>query len=112
MPDMLVVAALELSHPVLLIVLMKADNAALHGVPLVAEHSALSGAVRRPVQRVMGRSYPPCACSRHIPATMSTSANARTPVRGSWSARHPTRSTSAVDVPPMSSDAVTRNPRS
>jgi hypothetical protein len=37
MPDMLVVvAALELSHPVLLIVLMKADNAALHGVPLVA----------------------------------------------------------------------------
>ena len=56
MPDMLVVAALELSHPVLLIVLVKADNAALHGVPLVAEHSALSGAVRRPVQRVMGRS--------------------------------------------------------
>jgi hypothetical protein len=36
MPDMLVVAALELSHPVLLIVLMKADNAALHGVSLVA----------------------------------------------------------------------------
>ena len=34
MPDMLGVAALELSHPVLLIVLMKADNAALHVVPL------------------------------------------------------------------------------
>jgi hypothetical protein len=36
MPDMLVVAALELSHPVLLIVLMEADNAALHGRALVA----------------------------------------------------------------------------
>ena len=34
MPDMLVVAALELSHPLLLLVLMKADNAALHGFPL------------------------------------------------------------------------------
>ena len=56
MPDMLVVAALELRHPVLLIILMKADNAALHGVPLVASHAALSGAGRRPVQRVMGRS--------------------------------------------------------
>ena len=37
MPDMLVVAALELSYPVLLIVLMEADNAALHGCSLVAE---------------------------------------------------------------------------
>jgi hypothetical protein len=36
MPDMLVVATLELSHPVLLIVLMEADNAALHGCSLVA----------------------------------------------------------------------------
>ena len=36
MPDMLVVAALELSYPVLLIVLMEADNAALHGCSLVA----------------------------------------------------------------------------
>jgi hypothetical protein len=36
MPDVLVMAAIQLSHPVLLIVLMKADNAALHGVPLVA----------------------------------------------------------------------------
>jgi hypothetical protein len=36
MPDMLVVAALELSHPVLLIVLMEADNAALHGCSLSA----------------------------------------------------------------------------
>jgi hypothetical protein len=33
MPDMLVVAALELGHPVLLIVLMEADNAALPGIP-------------------------------------------------------------------------------
>jgi hypothetical protein len=39
MPDMLVVAALELSHPVLLIVLMEADNAALHGGSSVAERS-------------------------------------------------------------------------
>jgi hypothetical protein len=44
MPDMLVVAALELSHPVLLIVLMEADNAALHGCSLVAERTKLSGA--------------------------------------------------------------------
>lgn len=36
MPDMLVVAAVKLSHPVLLIVLMEADNAALHGCSLVA----------------------------------------------------------------------------
>jgi hypothetical protein len=36
MPDMLVVAALKLSHPVLLIVLMEANNAALHGCSLVA----------------------------------------------------------------------------
>jgi len=36
MPDMLVVTALELSHPVLLIVLMEADDAALHGCSLVA----------------------------------------------------------------------------
>jgi hypothetical protein len=37
MPDMLVVAALERSHPVLRIVLMEADNAALHGGSLVPE---------------------------------------------------------------------------
>jgi hypothetical protein len=36
MPNMLVVAALELSHPVLLIVLMETNNAALHGGSLVA----------------------------------------------------------------------------
>jgi hypothetical protein len=36
MPAMVVVAALELSHPALLIVLMEADNAALHGCALVA----------------------------------------------------------------------------
>jgi hypothetical protein len=36
MPDMLVVTARELSHPVLLIVLMEADDAALHGFSLVA----------------------------------------------------------------------------
>jgi hypothetical protein len=36
MPDMLIVAALELSDPVLLIVLMEADNAALHGCSPVA----------------------------------------------------------------------------
>jgi hypothetical protein len=35
MPGMLVVAALKLSHPVLLLVLMEANNAALHGGPLV-----------------------------------------------------------------------------
>jgi hypothetical protein len=39
MPDMLGVAALKLSHPVLLIVLMEADNAALHGGSSVAERS-------------------------------------------------------------------------
>ena len=33
---MLVVAALEFSHPVLRIVLMEANNAALHGGSLVA----------------------------------------------------------------------------
>jgi hypothetical protein len=44
MPDMLVVAALELSHPVLLIVLMEADHAALHGCSLVASRTTLSGA--------------------------------------------------------------------
>jgi hypothetical protein len=43
MPDMLVVAALELSHPVLLIVLIEADNAALHGCSLVVERTKLSG---------------------------------------------------------------------
>ena len=36
MLDMLVVAALEFSHPVRLIVLMEADNAALHGYSLAA----------------------------------------------------------------------------
>ena len=36
MPDMLGVAALKLSHPVLLIVLIEANNAALHGGSLVA----------------------------------------------------------------------------
>jgi hypothetical protein len=36
MPDMLVVAALELSHPVMFIVLMEAHDAALHGWSLVA----------------------------------------------------------------------------
>jgi hypothetical protein len=36
MPDMLVVAAFEFRHPVLLIVLMEADNAALHGCSFVA----------------------------------------------------------------------------
>jgi hypothetical protein len=36
MPNMLVMAALELSHPVLLIVLMETNNAALHGGSLVA----------------------------------------------------------------------------
>jgi hypothetical protein len=43
MPDMLVVTALELSHPVLLVVLMEADDAALHGCSLVAEKRRLSG---------------------------------------------------------------------
>ena len=33
---MLIVATLKLGHPVLLIVLMEADNAALHGCSLVA----------------------------------------------------------------------------
>jgi hypothetical protein len=83
MADMLVVAALELSHPMLLIVLMKADNAALHGRPLVAERCPLSGAVRRSVPRSVGRFSPPCACSRPIPAAMSTIANARTSIRAS-----------------------------
>jgi hypothetical protein len=36
MPDVLVVAAFELSHPVLLLVLMEADNAAHHGGSLIA----------------------------------------------------------------------------
>jgi hypothetical protein len=36
MPDMLVVAALELGDPVLVIVLMEANYAALHGCFLVA----------------------------------------------------------------------------
>jgi hypothetical protein len=36
MPDVLIVAVLKLSHPVPLLVLMEADNAALHGGPLVA----------------------------------------------------------------------------
>jgi len=36
MPDVLVVAAIQLRHPVLLIVLMEADNAALHGCSLLA----------------------------------------------------------------------------
>jgi len=36
MPDVLVMAAIQLSHPVLLIVLMEADNAALHGCSLLA----------------------------------------------------------------------------
>ncbi len=36
MPDMLGMAALKLSHPVLLIVLIEANNAALHGGSLVA----------------------------------------------------------------------------
>jgi hypothetical protein len=35
MADVLVVAAFELSHPVLLLVLMEADDAALHGGFLV-----------------------------------------------------------------------------
>jgi hypothetical protein len=39
MPDMLVVAALKLSHPVLLLVLMEADNVALHGGSLVASRA-------------------------------------------------------------------------
>ena len=36
MPNMLVMATLKLSHPVLLIVLMEANNAALHGRSLAA----------------------------------------------------------------------------
>lgn len=40
---MLVVAAFELSHPVLLLILMEADNAAFHGRSLVAERTELSG---------------------------------------------------------------------
>jgi hypothetical protein len=96
MPDMLVVATLELSHPVLLIVLMKADNVALHGCSLLAYRSTLSSIVRPPVQRGVACSYLPCACSRPIPAAMITIANARTSVRGAWSASNPTRSTSAV----------------
>jgi hypothetical protein len=36
MPDVLGVAALELSHPVLLLVLMEANDAALHAGSLVA----------------------------------------------------------------------------
>jgi hypothetical protein len=31
MPDVLIVAALKLSHPMLLLVLVEVDNAALHG---------------------------------------------------------------------------------
>ena len=34
---MLIVATLELSHPALIIVLVEADNAALHGCSLVTE---------------------------------------------------------------------------
>jgi hypothetical protein len=36
MPNVLVMATLKLSHPVLLIVLMEANNAALHGRSLAA----------------------------------------------------------------------------
>lgn len=56
--------------------------------------------------------YPPCAWSRKIPVAISTIASARTPVRGSCRATNPTRRTSAVDVPPMISEEVIRNPRS
>jgi hypothetical protein len=43
MPDMSIVAALKLSHPVLLLVLMEADDAALHGGSRVAERFASAG---------------------------------------------------------------------
>jgi len=50
MPDVSGMAAFELSHPVLLLVLMEADNAALHGGSLVAQRSG-SAAARRAVRR-------------------------------------------------------------
>jgi len=48
MPDVLVMAAIQLSHPVLLIVLMEADNAALHGCSLLASiHLAFAAGISR-----------------------------------------------------------------
>jgi hypothetical protein len=44
MPEVLMVAALKLSHPVLLLVLMEASNAALPGGSLVAERPQFSAA--------------------------------------------------------------------
>jgi hypothetical protein len=46
MPDVLIVAAVELRHPVLLIVLMEADNAALHTGSSVAQRSSSAAAQR------------------------------------------------------------------
>jgi len=54
MPDVLVVAALELSYPVLLIVLMEADNAALHGCSLVAQRRSSADQSRPPRLRTSG----------------------------------------------------------
>jgi hypothetical protein len=50
MPDVLVMAAIQLSHPVLLIVLMEADDAALHDCSLLAS--------KRPAER---RAQPVCS---------------------------------------------------
>jgi hypothetical protein len=47
MPDVLMVAASKLSHPVRRFVLMEADHAALHGGSLIAERPLFSGAVGR-----------------------------------------------------------------
>jgi hypothetical protein len=47
MPDVLGVAAFELSHPVLRLVLMETDNAALHSGALLASRPLFSGAVGR-----------------------------------------------------------------
>ena len=50
MPDMLMVAALELSHPVLLLVLVKSSDAALHAGPTRGQRDAaapMAATVRR-----------------------------------------------------------------
>lgn len=68
--------------------------------------------VNGPTAPHRSRPYPPWVWSRNIPAAISAIANKRTHVNGSCSARKPASRTSAVEVPPMISDEVTRNPRS
>jgi len=60
MPDMSVVAALELSHPVLLLVLMEANHAALHGGSLVVSRPASPAAAG--VARIHHKPDPQLRC--------------------------------------------------